>query len=274
MDIELNKPFGRNTAVDDYDVRQVKRALNRLGYYTPPRDFGATHIADRGVFDALKAFQRDYDIVPSGTLKPGDDTEQALNKVIKDQDPQAQYIWHTRQDDKVRSSHAAREGQVFAWGSPPDDGHPGEPFNCRCWAEPVENIKTPPKLPRKPDPQAKCFSGPYKDDAFDLIEDFELTVTWPYLDTKGKVTIGIGANVDRRSDFMAVPLRVDNKDNGPLATSDQKAEAYNILKNFAAANLDDNGNMNVKFDVFENITRMRLHEDIGEDMARAFIKWM
>jgi len=49
----------------------------------------------------------------------------------------AQYIWRTVQDDKVRSSHAARAGETFSWTNPPEGGHPGEDYNCRCWAEPV-----------------------------------------------------------------------------------------------------------------------------------------
>lgn len=47
------------------------------------------------------------------------------------------YIWRTRNDRKVRSTHADREGQIFAWANPPQGGHPGEDYNCRCRAEPV-----------------------------------------------------------------------------------------------------------------------------------------
>lgn len=47
------------------------------------------------------------------------------------------YIWRTRLDGKVRSSHRANHGKKFAWNNPPSTGHPGEDFNCRCWAEPV-----------------------------------------------------------------------------------------------------------------------------------------
>lgn len=45
------------------------------------------------------------------------------------------YIWRTVQDSKVRSSHADREGKTFSWTNPPKGGHPGEAYNCRCWAE-------------------------------------------------------------------------------------------------------------------------------------------
>ena len=46
------------------------------------------------------------------------------------------YIWRTRQDGKVRPSHAANHGKVFAWDEPPATGHPGEDYECRCRAEP------------------------------------------------------------------------------------------------------------------------------------------
>lgn len=52
------------------------------------------------------------------------------------------YVWHTQLDDRVRDDHAAREGAIFEWSNPPDDGHPGQPIMCRCWAEPVFGEKT------------------------------------------------------------------------------------------------------------------------------------
>lgn len=47
------------------------------------------------------------------------------------------YIWRTSNDARVRSEHAARNGQVFSYDDPPEDGHPGEPIRCRCRAEPA-----------------------------------------------------------------------------------------------------------------------------------------
>src|SRR5215213_5235720 len=49
------------------------------------------------------------------------------------------YIWRTMGDSKVRADHAANEGKIFSWDSPPPTGQPGENYNCRCWAEPVED---------------------------------------------------------------------------------------------------------------------------------------
>ena len=46
------------------------------------------------------------------------------------------YKWRTVGDDSVRDRHESREDEIFSYASPPPDGHPGEPVQCRCWAEP------------------------------------------------------------------------------------------------------------------------------------------
>lgn len=59
-----------------------------------------------------------------------------------------EYAWHTREDDhvrgnpdglypKARPSHWAREGKIFRYDDPPEDGNPGEPILCRCIARGV-----------------------------------------------------------------------------------------------------------------------------------------
>lgn len=48
------------------------------------------------------------------------------------------YRWRTMGDSLVRDSHAEKDGKTFSWDSPPSDtGHPGEDYQCRCYAEPV-----------------------------------------------------------------------------------------------------------------------------------------
>lgn len=52
-----------------------------------------------------------------------------------------QYTWQTREDDKVRTTHAANEGKVFSYSNPPPQtGNPGQDYNCRCVAIPVINL--------------------------------------------------------------------------------------------------------------------------------------
>lgn len=49
-----------------------------------------------------------------------------------------EYIWRTSEDERVRTSHAAKNGNKYRWNKPPvDTGHPGEDYQCRCWAEAV-----------------------------------------------------------------------------------------------------------------------------------------
>lgn len=61
------------------------------------------------------------------------------------------YVWRTAKDarvvgnpgglypkgNKVHNNHYIREGKVFSWAEPPEDGHPGFAINCRCYAEPI-----------------------------------------------------------------------------------------------------------------------------------------
>lgn len=47
------------------------------------------------------------------------------------------YIWRGMLDERERAHHVEREGEQFDWNTPPDDGHPGEPILCRCYAEAV-----------------------------------------------------------------------------------------------------------------------------------------
>ena len=58
------------------------------------------------------------------------------------------YIWRSQDDSRVRARHADYDDNVFAYSRPPDDGHPGDAYNCRCLAEPV----LPDVLPLDPDP--------------------------------------------------------------------------------------------------------------------------
>ncbi|MBL8637836.1 MAG: hypothetical protein JNN09_05005 [Alphaproteobacteria bacterium] len=91
-------------------------------------------MADRGVFEALKAFQKDHGLSATGTAKPDDETIKALNKEAS-KTPDGQYIWRTVEDGKVRAAHAQYNRTMRAWSDAPD---PGEDYNCRCWAEPID----------------------------------------------------------------------------------------------------------------------------------------
>lgn len=61
-------------------------------------------------------------------------------------DSKKEYVWRTQQDDKVRDLHNELEGKQFSFDDPPISGtsgfrgNPGEPANCRCYAEPVNSM--------------------------------------------------------------------------------------------------------------------------------------
>ncbi len=159
MTIKLSKPFAANGKVDEFDVRQMKTALNRLGYYQPYEKVGITGIPDQAVFDALKAFQSDNDLQATGGARPDDETIHKLNKE-SDKTPDGYYIWRTVEDDKVRANHAQYNRTVRVWNDSPD---PGEDYNCRCWAEPTHSCDEEREKYEELQKRVKDFSEKFND---------------------------------------------------------------------------------------------------------------
>lgn len=131
MEIALLKPFAPDGPVHEFDVRQMKKALNRLGYYTPYEKVGITGIPDASIFESLKRFQKNHGLPATGRAQPGDETVNRINQQ-NETEPDGYYMWRTAEDDKVRPAHAQYNRTVRAWSDAPD---PGDDFNCRCWAE-------------------------------------------------------------------------------------------------------------------------------------------
>jgi SPP1 gp7 family putative phage head morphogenesis protein len=49
-----------------------------------------------------------------------------------------EYEWRDSGDGRVRPNHAEKHGKIYRWDSPPPDtGHPGEDYGCRCVARSV-----------------------------------------------------------------------------------------------------------------------------------------
>lgn len=252
----LNSPFASDRSVDGNDVRFMKRALNRLGYYTPPANIGITDIPDFDVFSALKKFQSSKGLMPTGTVKPGDATFKALTQALAQKKQHGAYIWRTVGDERVRSSHAAREGTVRLWSDAPD---PMEEINCRCWAEEVKS-------------RLKCFGAfGWQDAALKMIKRHEDVTNYPYLDSVGLITIGIGFNVDKV--FMGNDLyTVDAQGNaqGPATLADKK-RGYDALKGFFHKNkkmIRGRYVINYRASFYRNKTNLRMREKVIMGMAR------
>lgn len=47
------------------------------------------------------------------------------------------YTWRSSDDSRVRASHSEYDDRIFSWSDPPEGGHPGQEWNCRCTAEPI-----------------------------------------------------------------------------------------------------------------------------------------
>ncbi|MCW8915521.1 MAG: phage minor head protein [Magnetovibrio sp.] len=143
------------------DVLEMKKTLNQLGLYEIP-PHGLTQYPDEAFIEAIRKFQNGNGLQPDGVMKPEgptyrtmvlrlednrpDANQQMLHKLnerqsthtrkdFKSNNMKGSYIWHTQGDGKVRESHAERDGKKFSWDNPPEGGHPGEDYNCRCWAE-------------------------------------------------------------------------------------------------------------------------------------------
>ena len=74
------------------------------------------------------------------------------------------YIWRSSDDDKVRASHAAHDDRLFSWDDPPEGGHPGQAWGCRCHAEPFVLGLSPGHADPQDDPigYIDAFLSPYQ----------------------------------------------------------------------------------------------------------------
>ncbi|MBT3238856.1 MAG: hypothetical protein HOK06_08010 [Rhodospirillaceae bacterium] len=71
--LKLLSTIGRTYNVDLDDTFRTKTALNKIGYYKPPK-FGITQYPDEPMFDALEKFQADNGLRRDGVMKPGGPT--------------------------------------------------------------------------------------------------------------------------------------------------------------------------------------------------------
>ena len=98
------------------------------------------------------------------------------------------------------------------------------------------------------------------------IQQYENVLQHPYLDTKGLITVGGGANVNNWNDFKKVNFTI----NDVPATEAEKLAAYNIMRNLSNEK-DENGNpknWNTKAKNFESYTNIRISDDEARSLAQ------
>ena len=126
------------------DVRVLKRVLICTGFYTPDPAQGVTGEMDESFLRSLEAFRRAHMIPFNDPVGPGSVTERVMNTAMARLESEGRfYIWRTVGDARVREEHGPRAGRRFQFNAPPEDGHPGEAYGCRCWAEPLAPSRHP-----------------------------------------------------------------------------------------------------------------------------------
>lgn len=179
-----------------------------------------------------------------------------------EKNPDNYYIWRTVGDDKVRETHAERDGCIFSWDDAPEGGHPGEDYNCRCTAEPFK----PEMHRRETDAQwrEKLLNA-----AMNRLRKEENIKKHIYLDTKGVKTVGIGTNIDRWEDFDKIHWQVDGKP----ATEKEKQKGFNKYetlkttgffgKNFGAELFKNKSNLRISQEETEHLMVQHLKKDLA-----------
>jgi hypothetical protein len=99
------------------------------------------------------------------------------------------YTWRSRDDSRVRTSHSEYDDRVFSWSDPPEGGHPGRGWNCRCTAEPIIDQASIPEA-------AVC----------DILTGDRLASVFPDADTDRL------AQIAREIDASIVTARLDSPD--------------------------------------------------------------
>lgn len=128
MALDLETYIGVEEDADEYDVRKVKVALNRLGYYTPDEKTGITGDGEPEFYEAVKTFQRRHGITASGRISPGSVTQRVLDAVLEEHGGQVLpgwYIWRTVGDEKVRGAACSAERAGLYLGHPTGRRPPG-----------------------------------------------------------------------------------------------------------------------------------------------------
>lgn len=97
----------------------------------------------------INLIDKKFQVVDKQVTQSGSDQVHSLDTQLTQKRQQSlgfnEYIWETRRDERVRGnpnglypkakpSHYARQGVVFNWDNPPENGHPGEDYGCRCRA--------------------------------------------------------------------------------------------------------------------------------------------
>lgn len=198
--IILKESVGPRYAASE-DTIVIKQALAALGYYSPDPSIGMTKFPDSALFEAIRAFQKDMGLYPSGTVMPDSPTLDLINSQIQALTGNVNF----------GASHmspiindAFKKAEILTSGN-------------------YNNI------------QISDFKNDKElmDTYYEIAKQrtHEGYVTHPYVDTTGNVTYGVGINAGELEDFKKVDLLVKDA-NGQWreAEESEKRAEYQRLK--------------------------------------------
>jgi Putative peptidoglycan binding domain len=114
MELKIQKTIQSNGNLEPNDVLKIKNALTHTGYYDVP-DYGLTPYPDRPMFDAIKNFQNDNNLIVDGIINPNGPTLEQLNQTLSDQinDPgvKSPTIWCP----ECGGPHGGSKGDLCPW---------------------------------------------------------------------------------------------------------------------------------------------------------------
>ena len=102
------------------------------------------------------------------------------------------YTWRSRDDFRVRASHSEYDDRVFSWSDPPEGGHPGQGWNCRCTAEPIIDQASIPEAAvcdiLTADRLVSVFPDAHTDRLAQIAREIDLQIVTARLDSPDRLT--------------------------------------------------------------------------------------
>jgi SPP1 gp7 family putative phage head morphogenesis protein len=135
------QPHATREAIRTWTEETATRVSKAEGAMVDRAIRAAAEAADAGA-DPQKAARDALDSAETrAALLARDATGELVSEVTRIRSGQlgsGQYVWRSQGDGHVRPLHRELDGTTRRWDDPhPTEGHPGEAFGCRCWAEPV-----------------------------------------------------------------------------------------------------------------------------------------
>jgi hypothetical protein len=147
------------------------------------------------------------------------------------------------------------------WGTSPDNNHG---FGASNITDNIANMNNLQNGMNNPQNGNYISDDELKQRSWNNIREYEDVVRHPYLDTKGNITIGGGANINDYNDFMKVNFLLG----GNPATEEQKRAGFDQLSNIRQ---QANGQWNRTAPTYEKETNLRISDEEAYRMAQGHL---